>query len=391
MMAAVLTINAGSSSIKFALYGEADPDGDPTPLARGLVEGLGNGPRIVARHAAGEEIAVRPLAADTDHGGALRAVLETLSGVVEGAGVAAVGHRIAHGGDAFPGPVRLDGETMARLHAYVPFAPSHQPHNLKAVEAAAAAFPDAVQVGCFDTAFHQGKPFVSDTYGLPRCLYREGVRRYGHHGLSYEYVAGALARLAPAVADGRVVVCHLGNGASMCALSAGRSVESTMGFSALDGLPMGTRCGQLDPGILLWLLKEKGLSVEEVEAILYRESGLFGLSDLSNDMRTLEAASTAEADEAIAYFCAMVRREIGAMATTLGGLDAVVFTGGIGEHSAAVRRRVVEPLGFLGLHLDPDRNAASALRVSQDDAPVPVLVVPTDEEIVIARAARRFL
>ena len=268
-----------------------------------------------------------------------------------------VGHRIAHGAPAFPKPVVIDQRVFNQLAGYTPFAPSHQPHNLKAVMAARKAFPRAVQVGCFDTSFHQGKAFVNDAYALPRFLYQEGIRRYGHHGLSYDYVSGALRKMAPQVAAGRVVIAHLGNGASMCALSDGRSVETTMGFSALDGLPMGTRCGQIDPGIVLYLLEVKRLDVEEIETILYKESGLKGLSGLTNDMRDLEAAGTPEAEEAIDYFTSTIRREIAGMAATLGGLDAVVFCGGIGENSVEVRRRVIEPLGWLGVKLDAEKNA----------------------------------
>ncbi len=390
MMGHILTLNAGSSSIKFGLY--ALPGGgesEPVVIARGLVEGIGTGPWVKTKDAAGQVLVDRALEPEADHAAGLQAALACLPhGDLN---VVSVGHRIAHGGVEFPEPVTLDERTMRQLAGYTPFAPSHQPHNLKAVIAAQKAFPRAVQVACFDTAFHQGKDFVQDTYGLPRALYHEGIRRYGHHGLSYDYIAGALRKLVPEVASGRVVVCHLGNGASMCALDGGRSVESTMGFSALDGLPMGTRSGQLDPGILLYLMLVKHLDVAEVEELLYKQSGLKGISGFTNDMRDLEAAGTPEAEEAIGYFCAMIRREIGAMATTLGGLDAVVFTGGIGEHSARVRRQVIAPLGWLGVTLDGEANNGNGLTISGPDSAIKVMVVPTDEELVIARACLAFL
>lgn len=390
MIPHILTLNAGSSSVKFGLYRLPDgTDEEPRIAARGLVDGIGTGPWVTAKDASGAVVADRPLDEEANHADALETALGCLS--VAGDAVVVVGHRIAHGAPAFPRPAMLDQRAMAQLVAYTPFARSHQPHNLKAVMAAREAFPKAAQVGCFDTSFHQGKSFVQDAYALPRALYRQGIRRYGHHGLSYDYVSGALRRIAPRVANGRVVIAHLGNGASMCALSGGRSVETTMGFSALDGLPMGTRCGQLDPGILVYLMLVKGMDVAEVETLLYRESGLKGLSGVTNDMRDLEAAGTTEAEEAIVYFTAMIRREIAGMATTLGGLDAVVFCGGIGENSVQVRRRVIEPLGWLGITLDAEQNAVGATRISAADSKVAVYVIPTDEEIVIARACLAFI
>jgi acetate kinase len=268
------------------------------------------------------------------------------------------------------------------LERFIAMAPLHQPHNLAGVRAAQIAFPNAVQVGCFDTAFHRNKPRVEDLFALPRSFYADGVRRYGFHGLSYEYLADALAGAFPAEAQGRVIIAHLGNGASMCALSAGRSVGSTMGFSALDGLPMGTRCGSIDPGVLLWLMREKGLSADAIEAILYKDSGLSGVSQ---DLRAIEAANTPDAEEAVAYFVARCRREIGALAALLGGLDAVVFSGGIGENAHRVRARICDGLEFLGLVLDPARNAANETRLSAAASRVAALMIPTDEEAIIAR------
>ncbi len=386
----ILTLNAGSSSMKFGLYQAPEArDDEPRLVARGLVDGIGTGPWLKAKDAGGAVVADHALDDEANHADALEAALLCLS--VDAGAVAAVGHRVAHGAPAFPRPVVLDTRTMAVLAGYTAFAPSHQPHNLKAVMAARDAFPRAVQVGCFDTSFHQGKAFIQDAYALPRELYDQGIRRYGHHGLSYDYVAGALRKLAPHLAGGKVVIAHLGNGASMCALSEGRSVESTMGFSALDGLPMGTRCGQLDPGIVLYLMLVKGLDVVEVETLLYKESGLKGLSGLTNDMRDLEAAGTPQAEEAIAYFAAMIRREAAAMASTLGGIDAIVFCGGIGENSRQLRQRVIEPMGWLGVTLDGEANRAGATRISAPDSKVAVYVIPTDEEIVIARACVEFI
>ena len=386
MIPHILTLNAGSSSIKFGLYRLPDSAAKEPPIvARGLVDGIGTGPWIKVKNAGGAVVADRALPEESNHAQGLEAALGCLS--VDGDAVVAVGHRVAHGAPAFPKPIVIDQRVFAQLAAYTPFAPSHQPHNLKAVMAARQAFPKAVQVGCFDTSFHQGKAFVEDAYALPRSLYREGIRRYGHHGLSYDYVSGALRKIAPHVAGGRVVVAHLGNGASMCALFEGRSVETTMGFSALDGLPMGTRCGQIDPGIVLYLMAVKGLDVAELETILYKESGLKGLSNLTNDMRDLEAAGTPEAEDAIAYFTAKIRREIAGMAATLSGLEAVVFCGGIGENSVEVRRRVIEPLGWLGVELDARKNATRGeICISTPDSKVAVYVIPTDEEVVIARA-----
>jgi acetate kinase len=305
--------------------------------------------------------------------------------------IAIVGHRVVHGGATYSAPTRLDASVLTALEAFVPFAPLHQPHNLAAIRAAMDAFPDALQVACFDTAFHRAQPWVADTYGLPRRFYEQGVRRYGFHGLSYAYIVGALRQIAPDVADGRLVIAHLGNGASMCAVLNGRPMGSTLGFTAVDGLPMGTRCGQIDPGVLLWMIEAQGMSAAAISDLLYKESGLKGLSGVSSDMRALLASDVPEAAEAVAYFVHRCRREVGALAAVLGGLDALVFTGGIGEHAAPVRAAICEGFGWAGLHLDPDRNALAETVVSRDDSSVRILVVPTDEEIVIARACTSFM
>jgi acetate kinase len=280
----------------------------------------------------------------------------------------------------------LDDAVIAGLAELAPFAPLHQPHNLAGVAAARAAFPDAVQVACFDTAFHRSHPFVNDVFALPRAFYDKGVRRYGFHGLSYDYIAGELARSAPTLHAGRVVVAHLGNGASMCGMRGGRSVASTMGFSALDGLPMGTRVGQLDPGVMLYLMQQEGLSAEEITDLLYRRSGLLGLSGVSNDMRRLLADESREARQAIDYFVFRIRRELGALAAALEGLDGVVFTGGIGENAAPIRALVCQGMGWIGIELDRHANATGAQVISDALSRVHVMVIPTNEELVIARA-----
>ena len=378
---AVLTLNAGSSSLKVALY----PATGERPLATGIVDRIGPDGVLRLKDAAGGDIA-RP--GDlSSHAGALQSVLDSLRAAFPGLSLAAIGHRVVHGGARHAAPVRIDAGILAELEALAPFAPLHQPHNLAGIHAAMAAFPGVPQVACFDTAFHRNHPWVNDTFALPREMYERGVRRYGFHGLSYDYIAGELARIAPGLAAGRVVVAHLGNGASACAIQNGRSVASTMGFSALDGLPMGTRCGQLDPGVMLWLM-DQGMSAPEISDLLYKRSGLLGLSGISNDMRALEASDAPEAAQAIDYFVFRLQREIGGLAASMGGIDALVFSGGIGENSALIRARVCERMGWMGIEIDHARNASNARVVSSELARTTVMVIPTDEEAVIARAAR---
>jgi acetate kinase len=387
-MTGILTINAGSSSIKFGLYAL---DGAPQLRAAGQVEGIGAQPRISMRSAAREKLLDEGFDAAPDHASALARIIAVIDARFPDAGVRAVGHRIVHGGQGYAAPVALDEAILNELEKLDPFAPLHQPHNIAAVRAAMERFPDAIQVGCFDTAFHRGQPFVAEAFALPLELYAAGVRRYGFHGLSYDYVSKELARIDPVRAAGRVAIAHLGNGASMCALLGGKAQGSTMGFTALDGLPMGTRCGQLDPGVLLWLMDQKGMSADEITDLLYKRSGLKGLSGVSNDMRALRASDAPEAARAIEYFVYRIRRELGAMAAALGGLDALVFCGGIGEHADFVRAGVCEGMGWMGLSVDPQRNAASETLISPDGAGVAVYVIPTDEEIVIARACAALL
>jgi acetate kinase len=335
----------------------------------------------------------RQLSADEgrSHGASLAALLPVLEQELGGRSVDAVGHRVVHGGVTHTEPVRLTAEILEDLKALEPLAPLHQPHNLAGITAAREAFPEAMQVACFDTAFHRSHPWVNDTFALPRPLYDEGVRRYGFHGLSYEYICSYLKQAHPEIYKGRLVVAHLGNGASMCAIREGQSIGSTMGFTALDGLPMGTRCGQLDPGVVLYLLTTKGMSPDAVSDLLYKQSGLKGLSGISQDMRTLTQSDDPKAAEAIDYFVFRIRRELGGMAAVLSGLDTVVFTGGIGENAALVREKVCAGQEWLGLEIDPVRNEVGAEMISTDTSSINVLVIPTDEEAMIRRHTERLL
>jgi acetate kinase len=380
----ILTLNAGSSSIKFALY---DAAGDLTQLAAGQVEGIGAEPRLRVKAHGGTEAVDRPLSG-LDHAGAIEGVLAWLDGAFAGLRIDAVGHRVVHGGIRFTAPAVITPSVLRELEALVPLAPLHQPHNIAGIEAAAVAFPGVPQVACFDTAFHRTHPFTADVYAVPRRLYDDGVRRYGFHGLSYEFIAGRLRQIAPIEAAGRTIVAHLGNGASMCALRDGRSIASTMGFTALDGLPMGTRCGQLDPGVVLYLMAARGMGADEISAMLYHESGLKGLSELSNDMRVLEASDDPKSRDAVAYFVAAIQRAAGSLAAALRGLDAIVFTGGIGENSRRIRQSVLEGLDWLGVTVDPTANERGTQVISAPGSGVKVFVLKTDEEQMIARHTR---
>ncbi|UES41246.1 acetate/propionate family kinase [Roseibium aggregatum] len=383
----ILVLNSGSSSIKFTLY-----SGDTVQL-KGQISGLGAQPHIsLASRVSGTRVD-RQLSADEgkSHGASLAALLPVLEQELGGRSVDAVGHRVVHGGVTHTEPVRLTTEILEDLKALEPLAPLHQPHNLAGITAAREAFPEAMQVACFDTAFHRSHPWVNDTFALPRPLYDEGVRRYGFHGLSYEYICSYLKQAHPEIYKGRLVVAHLGNGASMCAIREGQSIGSTMGFTALDGLPMGTRCGQLDPGVVLYLLTTKGMSPDAVSDLLYKQSGLKGLSGISQDMRTLTQSDDPKAAEAIDYFVFRIRRELGGMAAVLSGLDTVVFTGGIGENAALVREKVCAGQEWLGLEIDPVRNEAGAEIISTETSSINVLVIPTDEEAMIRRHTERLL
>jgi acetate kinase len=380
MQDCIAVINAGSSSIKFAAYAEEQL------LFRGQVESIGIAPALTLKDASGAVLTERKLPAEGfDHAAATNEIVRTVSERLDGRRVGAVGHRVVHGGMHYAAPLRIDADAVAALEKLVPLAPLHQPHNLAPIRAIMAVAPQMPQVACFDTAFHRSQSRLAQSFALPRALTEEGVRRYGFHGLSYEYVAGEFQRIAPKPARGRVIVAHLGNGASLCAIRDGRSVASTMGFTALDGLMMGTRCGALDAGVILYLMDEHGLDTRAVEALLYKQSGLLGVSGISSDMRVLRASAAPEAAEAIALFVHRIQREIGSLAAALGGLDALVFTAGIGENDAATRGEVAAGCGWLGLMLDPERNAAGSGRISADGSTVEAWVIPTNEELMIAR------
>jgi acetate kinase len=387
----IAVVNAGSSSIKFSLFGEGKSD--LSVLLQGQIEGLyTDGAHFVARDGDGGAVAEKRW--DTtrlSHADAMRHLLGFLRAQLGDRGVEAVGHRIVHGGTDYAAPVRIDADVVSRLERLIPLAPLHQPHNLAPVRTLLDAAPHLPQVGCFDTAFHVAQPPLAQAFALPADITDRGVRRYGFHGLSYEYIASVLPTLDRRLAEARVIVAHLGNGASLCALRAGRSVASTMGFTAVEGLPMGTRSGALDPGVILYLIDELKMGTREIERLLYKQSGLLGVSGISSDMRTLEASADPRARLAIDLFIYRIGREIGSLAAALGGLDAIVFTAGIGEHSASVRRSVCRAAAWLGLALDEAANDAGASRISAPDSKVSAWVVPTDEELMIARHTRRTL
>ena len=386
MVKAILVLNAGSSSIKFAVLGIGAGAALPAPLYRGAIDGIGSQPRFVVTPVEQPAEAVdQPLAAATGHAEALQHLLGWLDALAGEVRLVAVGHRVVHGGAAYSRPVVVDARVRAELERLVPFVPLHQPHNLAGVDAMGRLRPELPQVACFDTAFHHTLPALEQLYALPRSLSEEGIRRYGFHGLSYEYIAEVLPDYLGAAADGRVVVAHLGNGASLCAMKQRQSVATTMGFTPLEGLPMGTRCGSLDPGVVLYLLQEKAMTAPEVSTLLNHRSGLLGLSGSSADMRELLDSDQPHARQAIDYFVLRVGRELGSLAAALSGLDAVVFTAGIGENAAEVRARICRHAAWLGIALDPAANLQHGPRISRADSPVSVWVIPTNEEAVIAR------
>jgi acetate kinase len=389
MAKSIIVLNAGSSSIKFAVYSVGP---EQPALFRGQIEGIGVAPRMNISNAEGVRVAEAAWSAnELDHREGTKVILETLRDLLKGATVAAIGHRIAHGGLDYASPVRVDGDVLHALSKLAPLAPLHQPHNLAPIEAIAAAAPRLPQVACFDTAFHRTQPALAQMFALPRKYTEQGVRRYGFHGLSYEYVSGRFRELAPQAASKKVIIAHLGNGASLCALRNGKSIATTMGFTALDGLMMGTRSGSIDPGVVLYLMEAYDLNARAVEDLLYRRSGLLGVSGSSSDMRQLRVSADEAAREAIALFDYRAVREIGSLAAALGGLDALVFTGGIGEHDAETRAAIVEQCGWLGARLDDERNEAGEGRISGAASSVDVWVVPTDEERMMARHTLRVL
>jgi len=390
-MDAILVVNAGSSSVKFQIFDQR-ASGGPQRLIKGQFDGIGTRPRLRAEARDGKPLIDKTYAAQeiADVATAI-AVAGNWLRETQKIELAAVGHRVVHGGPDYDRAVVINKDVLKRLEQFSSLAPLHQPNNLAPISALMTKRPELLQVACFDTAFHRSHGPLADHYAIPERFYQEGVRRYGFHGLSYEYIADRLPELNPAIAKGRVVVAHLGSGASMCALENRRSIESTMGFTALDGLPMGTRPGQIDPGVLLYLIVQKGMSAKDVEDLLYRQSGLKGLSGISNDMRELEASASPAAALAIDYFVYRIALNAGMLAAALNGLDAFIFTAGIGENSATIRARVAEKLAWLGIDFDTDANKAGGPLLSKPHSKVAAYVIGTDEELMIARHTVSFL
>lgn len=393
MMPVLIVLNAGSSSLKFQVYDMLD-GAEPQLVWKGLYEGLGGTAHFVVKDTGGKLLDEMTWNSGEQfrHEEALMHLVSWLRQHQEGRKLAAIGHRVVHGGEAFSAPVLIDDSVIQRLETLVPLAPLHQPHNLEPIRIVRRRLPGMPQVACFDTAFHHTQSDIASMFALPREMRERGVRRYGFHGLSYDYISSVLKDYDPRLAEGRVVVAHLGNGASLCALDKGASIATTMGFSALDGLPMGTRCGAVDAGVVFYMLREMKLSPEEAERVLYTKSGLLGVSGLSNDMRVLRAnaATNTDARRAIELFVYRITREIGSLVAALGGLDGLVFTGGIGENDVATRSEVIARLAWAGLTLDEAANRAGGARISAGPGPT-AWVIPTNEELVIARQTRSAL
>ena len=386
-----LVLNAGSSSLKFCVFRR--PLAQAWQIdARGQIEGIGTWPRLLAKGTDGKILAENDLSADVRDGHtAIDALASWLRSQYGRARVLGVGHRVVHGGTRYSQPTILTTKVLADLYQLVLLAPLHQPHNLAAIEAVFERLPDVPQVACFDTGFHQGRPQIAGIIPLPMSICKSGLKRYGFHGLSYEYVTSMLGEIAPEIATKRIIIAHLGSGASLCAVDGGKSVETSMSFTALDGLCMGTRPGNIDPGAVLYLFQTLGLTVKEVETILYKKSGLLGISGISNDMRELLASTAPEARLAVDYFVYQTAKEIGALAAVLGGIDGLVFTAGIGENSPEIRKRICETSSWLGVELDNVANLSGAPRISTRHSKVSVWVVPTNEELMIARHTRALL
>ena len=387
---AILVLNAGSSSIKLSVF--AERAGELALEVRGAVDGLYTSSSFVAQDPAGRVVAEESWPGRTlGHDGALDYLRDFLKHQLSGDRLIGVGHRVVHGGLEYTTPVRVEAETLAALERFIPLAPLHQPHNLSPIALLRERAPELPQVACFDTAFHRTNPDVAQRFALPAELHDAGVQRYGFHGLSYEYIASELPRLDAKAASGRTIVLHLGGGSSMCAMNAGRSIATTMGFTPADGLPMGTRCGAVDPGVLLYLMDERKLDVRAIEHLLYNESGLLGISGISSDMRTLLASSDPSARLAIDLYVYCIRRQLGSLAAALGGLDAIVFTAGIGEHAPVIRDRVCRDAAWLGIELDEAANARGGPRISTPGSRVSAWVIPTNEELMIARHTQHVL
>lgn len=392
-MKSILVLNAGSSSLKFALF-PLEPTLAEHPAISGQIEGIGATPRLSAKKTDGarykEDVAVSGDQTE-QHRASLAYLFRWLAEHAPELKIAAAGHRVVHGGERYSAPVKLDAATLSELETLIPLAPLHQPHNLRAVGEIFTLLPDVPQVACFDTAFHRSNPEVAQIYGLPRALTEGGIKSYGFHGLSYDYITRALPDVIGDKARGAVVIAHLGNGASMAAVRDGKGVATTMGFSTINGLIMGTRSGSIDPGVLLYLIDQKGMDYKALTQLLYKESGLLGVSGLSQDMRDLLASDAAPARQAVDLFCYRIARELGSLAAAAGGLDALVFTGGIGEHSADIRGRVCALSAWLGIDIDPAANGEDRLRIDRPGSRVAVAVVPTNEEGMIARYTAELL
>ena len=387
-----LVLNAGSSSLKFCVFHR--PEGKSWRLAaRGQIEGIGTTPRLTAKDDTGTKLIDKDLSLDDvrDGNGAIEQLAVWLRSQYGGSRVLGVGHRVVHGGVRFKGPTIIDADVLKELYELTPLAPLHQPYNLTAIEAVSERLPDVPQVAYFNTSFHRGHDSVVDLVPLPKDLSGHGLQRYGFHGLSYEYIASVLPDVAPEIANGRVIVAHLGSGSSLCALKDGTSVDSTLGFTALDGLCMGTRPGALDPGVVLYLFQNLQLSPKEVETILYKRSGLLGISGISNDMRVLLDSDEPAAQQAVDYFIYRATKEIGALAAVLGGIDGLVFTAGIGENSAEIRKRICKGAEWLGVEVDEKANNSNSARISTEKSAVSAWVIPTNEELMIARHTGRLL
>jgi acetate kinase len=386
MSEAVLVLNAGSSSIKFSLFAGDGPPSRQQLLCEGACDGIGHATHFTAKDGRGAKLLDQQMPQGVSHADALAAILDWIGPHFPDHRLVAAGHRVVHGGSLYTGPVRIDAQVVAELTRLIPLAPLHQPHPLHAIAALSKLDANLPQVACFDTSFHCAQPGIATALALPRRFAEEGVQRYGFHGLSYEYIASVLpAVLGATEADGRIVVAHLGNGASMCAMRGRKSLATTMGFTALDGLPMSRRCGSLDPGVILYMLEQKGMTAAEVSDVLYHQSGLFGVSGISDDMRTLLASADRHAAEAVDLFVYHIGRQLGSLAAAIGGLDALVFTAGIGEHAAEIRRRVCVDAAWLGIDLDEAANAAGGPRLSRAKSRTSAWVIPTDEDLMIAR------
>ena len=387
----VLVINAGSSSIKFAIYRKDTSSSHLVADAAGQIEGIGSQPSFLVKNSDGSVLIDRTFSVDEahDHTDAINIIRSWLWDSIADRNLLAVGHRVVHGGHHYSAPVLIDAKVLAELETLVPLAPLHQPQNLATIRVLLETMPALPQVACFDTAFHHTQPDVAQRFAIPRRFTDEGVRHYGFHGLSYEYIASVLPTLEPALAAARIIVAHLGSGASLCAIHNGRSIATTMGFSPLDGLVMGTRCGNIDPGVLLYLMDRHNMDARALEQLLYYQSGLLGVSGISNDMRTLLASDDPHSQEAIELFVYRIGREIGSLVAALGGLDALIFTGGIGEHSAEIRAKVCRQAAWLGLELDDSANAAIATRISKPYSRLSAWIVPTDENLIIAHHTLR--